>query len=170
MAPLTSYVSGFDFTSGQIARQHLMGAPKTTRRSAAITPPVPMADSAPSKRVPLSASQTGGFRRPRRRSAVRVVIGGVVAACVAFAPPVLAHVLPMAVAQHRADAILDDLSDDPLNPVTFADDACHRVSRHKVHCELFLQYDSGDTCARDYYVFFASAKSDRLRSRLDGCR
>lgn len=106
----------------------------------------------------------------RQRLLTGSCVGAIVTACLAVCSSALAHVLPMAVAKQRADRVLDALKDDPLRPVTFADDTCNRASAHKVHCELFVEYDNGDTCDHDYYVFFASPHSHRIRTRLDPCK
>jgi len=72
-------------------------------------------------------------------------------------------------AEQRAEAFLEDLADDPLDPVISSEYWCFRISHHRVRCDLFAEYLAGDTCVFDYYVFFAGPHSQQIRTRLGNC-
>jgi hypothetical protein len=95
-------------------------------------------------------------------------LGGVLAGCLGLSSPAAAHMLSMAVAEQRAEALLADLADDALNPVIASDYACLRIS-HRVRCDLFAEYLDGDTCVFTYDVFFTDPHSHRIRTRLGDC-
>jgi hypothetical protein len=149
-------------------------APSSPRRFERVARDAALQPMQPARRraqlAPARLEQRTRADARRQRLITGSCVGALVTACLAVCSSAAAHVLPMASAKERADNVLDGLTDDPLYPVTSADDTCHRASAHKVHCELFVAYDNGDTCDRDYYVFFASPHSDRIRTHLDPCK
>jgi hypothetical protein len=105
---------------------------------------------------------------PTNRSVV--CVGSVVAECLGVSSPAAAHTLPMAVAERRTEAFLEDLGDDALDPVISSDYACFRISHHRrVRCDLFAEYLDGDTCVFKYDAFFASPHGQRVRTHLGDC-
>jgi hypothetical protein len=98
-----------------------------------------------------------------------VVFGSVLAGSLGPSSVAAAHVLPMHAAEQRAEAFLEDLGDDALDPVISSDSACFRLSNHRVRCNLFAEYLDGDTCVFDYDVFFAGPRSEQIRTRLGPC-
>jgi hypothetical protein len=105
----------------------------------------------------------------RRRCAWVACFGGILTGCLGLSSPAAAHILPIAVAEQRAEAFLEDLADDPLDPVISSEYWCFRISHHRVRCDLFAEYLAGDTCVFDYYVFFAGPHSQQIRTRLGNC-
>jgi hypothetical protein len=120
-------------------------------------------------KIAVSAMIARACRLAMRRSAWLAGFGGAAVAWLALSSAATAHVLPTAFAERRAEAFLEDLGDDALNPVISSEYACFRISHHRVRCDLFTEYLDGDTCVFKYDTFFASPRSHKIRTRLGSC-